>query len=31
MNTGLNYIMIFGKLGISPMGVRGADCLKRQV
>lgn len=24
LNTGLNYIMIFGKLGISPMGVRGA-------
>lgn len=24
LNTSLNYIMIFGKLGISPMGVRGA-------
>lgn len=24
LNTGLNYIMIFGKLGISPMGVHGA-------
>ena len=24
LNTGLNYIMIFGKLGISPMGVCGA-------
>ena len=24
LNTGLNYIIIFGKLGISPMGVRGA-------
>ena len=24
LNTGLNYNMIFGKLGISPMGVRGA-------
>ena len=24
LNTGLNYIMIFGKMGISPMGVRGA-------
>ena len=24
LHTSLNYIMIFGKLGISPMGVRGA-------
>lgn len=24
LNTGLNYILIFGKMGISPMGVRGA-------
>ena len=24
LNTSLNYIMIFGKLGISPMGVHGA-------
>lgn len=24
LNTGLNYIFIFGKLGIAPMGVRGA-------
>lgn len=24
LNTGLNYIFIFGKLGITPMGVRGA-------
>lgn len=24
LNTGLNYIMIFGKLGISPVGVHGA-------
>lgn len=24
LNTGLNYILIFGKLGITPMGVSGA-------
>lgn len=24
LNTGLNYILIFGKMGISPMGVEGA-------
>lgn len=24
LNTGLNYILIFGKFGFSPMGVRGA-------
>lgn len=24
LNTGLNYILIFGKLGISPMGAQGA-------
>lgn len=24
LNTGLNYLFIFGKLGISPMGARGA-------
>ena len=24
INTGLNYVLIFGKLGISPMGIKGA-------
>lgn len=24
MNTGLNYVLIFGKLGVSPMGAAGA-------
>ena len=24
LNTGLNYVLIFGKLGFSPMGVKGA-------
>lgn len=24
LNTGLNYILIFGNLGVSPMGVKGA-------
>ena len=23
-NTGLNYLLIFGKLGFAPMGVQGA-------